>query len=200
MSNLLPTGTTSGGSGIIPVTDTQFPGESVTSFELGAKTTWADGNLLLNAALFHSKYTDYQLNLFSGISWVVDSVPQLTTQGVNLDMLWKTQVPGLSLQGAIVYTDAKYGDQPLADPILVDLPGSTASYAPKWAASAGISYQWDISSTLFGRANLAGRYSSDYNASGLPGPGYEQSAYTLLDGPPDAGCERQALSTWSCGD
>ena len=84
-------GTTSGGSGIIPVTDTQFPGESVTSFELGAKTTWADGNLLLNAALFHSKYTDYQLNLFSGISWVVDSVPQLTTQGVNLDRLWKTQ-------------------------------------------------------------------------------------------------------------
>ena len=64
----------------------------------------------------------------------------------------------------------------------MDLPGSTASYAPKWAASAGISYQWDISSTLFGRANLAGRYSSDYNASGLPGPGYEQSAYTLLDG------------------
>ena len=174
-------GTTSGGSGIHPVTDTQFPGESVTSVELGAKTTWADGNLLLNAALFHSKYTNYQLNLFSGISWVVDSIPQLTTQGVDMDLLWKTQLPGLTLQGAATYTKARFGNQAVADPVLVGLPGTVASYAPKLAVSGGFAYQWDLTDVLFGRANLGLRYSSEYNASGVPGPQYFQKAYTLVD-------------------
>ena len=49
-------GTTSGGTGILPVTDTSFPGEFVDSYELGAKTTWLDGNLLLNGALFWQDY------------------------------------------------------------------------------------------------------------------------------------------------
>ncbi len=175
-------GTTSGGSGILPVTDTEFAGESVTSYELGAKTTWADGTVLLNGALFHAKYSNYQLNTFSGISWVVDSIPRLTTQGASLDAIWNTQVTGLSLQGSVVYTDAKYGDEPLADPVLADLPGSVASYAPKWAASAGVAYQWNISDSMFGRANLGARYVSDYNASGLPGPEFIQPSFTLLDG------------------
>lgn len=174
-------GTTGGGSGIFPVTDTSFPGEFVNSFELGAKTTWADGNLLLNAALFHSKFTDYQLNTFSGISWVVDSIPELTTKGVDVDLLWQTPLSGLTLQGAATYTKAKYGDQLLPDPVLVDLPGSTASFAPKWAASGGLAYQWNFSSTMMGRFNINARYSSDYGASGLPGAQFVQKAYTLVD-------------------
>src|SRR3546814_15151254 len=39
-------GLSSGGTGILPVNDTSFGGEFVDSYELGAKTTWADGSLL----------------------------------------------------------------------------------------------------------------------------------------------------------
>ncbi len=49
-------GLSSAAQGIIPVNDTSFPGEFVDSYELGAKTTWAGGNLLLNATLFHQTY------------------------------------------------------------------------------------------------------------------------------------------------
>lgn len=131
-------GTTSGGSGIIPLTNTFFPGEFVNSYELGAKTTWADGNLLINGALFHSKFTNYQFNTFSGIGFVVDSIPRLTTQGLDTDLNWQTPITGLSLQGAATYTKARYGTQLLADPVLVDLPGSVGSFAPKWAGTAGL--------------------------------------------------------------
>ncbi|MBL2103939.1 TonB-dependent receptor, partial [Klebsiella pneumoniae] len=64
------TGLSSGGAGILPVADTSFPGEFVDSYELGAKTTWADGNLLINATLFHQTYEDFQLNSFLGTSFV----------------------------------------------------------------------------------------------------------------------------------
>jgi iron complex outermembrane receptor protein len=174
-------GETNGGSGVIPVTNTVFPGEAVNSYELGTKTTWADGNLLLNAALFHSRYTNYQLNTFSGISWVVDSIPELTTQGMDADFLWQTQITGLSVQGSATYTKARFGNQLLADPTLVDIPGSVAGYAPTWAGSAGVSYQWNFNSKLIGRFNINAKYSGDYLASGLPEIGMTQKAYTLLN-------------------
>src|SRR3546814_13409507 len=44
-------GLSSGDTGILPVNDTSFGGEFVDSYELGAKTTWADGSLLLKATL-----------------------------------------------------------------------------------------------------------------------------------------------------
>src|SRR5690606_23460430 len=68
-------GLSSGTQGITPVDDTSFPGEFVDSYELGAKTTWADGNLLFNVALFHQTYEDFQLNSFLGTSFVVRSIP-----------------------------------------------------------------------------------------------------------------------------
>lgn len=175
------TGQANGGSGIIPVTNTEFPGEFVNSYELGAKTTWADGNLLLNGSLFHSRFTNYQLNLFSGISWNVDSIPELTTQGADINLLWQTSIPGLMLQAATTYTKARYGNQVLADATLAGLPGSAASFAPKWSDTAGIAYQWNFSDSLLGRFNINAKYNSSYNASGLPGLQYTQPGYTLLD-------------------
>ncbi|HSM11772.1 MAG TPA: TonB-dependent receptor, partial [Lysobacter sp.] len=76
-------GLSSAGQGIIPVNDTSFDGEFVDSYELGAKTTWADGNLLLNGTLFHQTYSDFQLNSFLGTSFVVRSIPEAVSQGVD---------------------------------------------------------------------------------------------------------------------
>ena len=81
-------GLSSGTAGFMPVDDTSFPGEFVDSYELGAKTTWLDGNLLLNGTLFYQEYTDFQLNSFLGTSYVVRSIPEVTSEGVELDVLW----------------------------------------------------------------------------------------------------------------
>jgi iron complex outermembrane recepter protein len=174
-------GLSSGGSGITPVNDTSFPGEFVDAYELGTKTTWADGNLLLNAALFHEKFTDFQLNSFLGTSYVVRSIPQLTTKGVDADVLWQTPITGLKLQGGVTYTDARYGDDPLPDADLVLLPGARSSFSPLWQGSAALTYEWDFGSSLAGRFNLSSRYTSSYNTGSNLNPLKDQDAYTLVN-------------------
>ncbi|HEY8586163.1 MAG TPA: TonB-dependent receptor [Rhodanobacter sp.] len=174
-------GFSDGPQGIVPVTDTSFPGEFVNSYELGAKTSWRDGNLLLNTALFHSKYTDFQLNSFLGTSFVVRSVPELITKGLDADVLWQTQVPGLSLQAGATYTDAKYGNDLLPDPELSLVPGNTAGFAPKWALTGGVTYQWNFNDYLMGRFNVGAKHMTEYNTGSDLDLAKLQPAYTLLN-------------------
>ncbi|MEO8366605.1 MAG: TonB-dependent receptor [Pseudoxanthomonas sp.] len=173
-------GFSSGGSGIFPVDDTSFPGEFVDSYELGAKTTWMDGNLLLNASLFHQQYSDFQLNSFLGTSYVVRSIPELRSQGVDAEVLWQPR-KGLMLQAGATYTDAHYGDDLLPDADLHLLPGNRAAFAPKWSGSAGLTYEWDFTSALSGRFNIGAKYSSSYNTGSDLDPQKQQQAYTLVN-------------------
>ena len=174
-------GLSSGTAGITPVNDTSFPGEFVDSYELGTKTTWAGGNLLLNATLFHQKYTDFQLNSFLGTSFVVRSIPEVVSQGIDTEILWQTGLKGLMLQGGVMYADTKYGDDPLPDADLSKLPGARASFAPLWSASASVTYQWDFASELIGRFNIGAKYSSDYNTGSDLDPEKGQEAYTVVN-------------------
>jgi iron complex outermembrane recepter protein len=175
------TGLSSGTAGIIPVTDTSFPGEFVNSFELGSKTTWQDGNLLLNGALFHSSYTGFQLNSFLGTSYVVRSIPHLRTEGFDADLLWQTKITGLSVQSSATYTHAKYGHDLLPDAELALLPGNTASFAPKWQATTSIAYQWNFAHNLLGRLSVGAKYTTEYNTGSDLAPEKEQPSYTLVD-------------------
>lgn len=173
-------GLSSGTQGIVPVNDTSFPGEFVDSYELGVKTTWADGDLLLNGAVFYQKYDDFQLNSFLGTSFVVRSIPKVTSQGVEAEILWKAS-KGLMLQGGLTYADSQYGDAPLPDADLFLLPGSTVSFAPKWSATGSVTYSWDFSDKLEGRFNIGAKYMSKYNTGSDLDPQKEQDAYTLLN-------------------
>src|SRR3546814_9188603 len=90
-------------------------------------------------------------------------MPELKTQGVDMDLLWQTRLDGLSLQAGATYTDAKYGDDALPDTALALLPGSTASFAPKWALTGGVTYQWDFNASLMGRLHIGAKHSTAYN-------------------------------------
>ncbi len=181
-------GRSSDGQGIVPVNDTSFPGEFVDSFELGAKTTWADGNLLLNATLFHQKYEDFQLNSFLGTSFVVRSIPEVTSQGIDTEIMWQpASMRGLMLQGGLMYADTKYGDNiPGGDFLaptgqLYKLPGAQMSFAPKWSGSAAVTYEWDWGSALMGRFNIGGKYMSEYNTGSDLDTEKMQDAYTIFN-------------------
>ncbi len=171
-------GLSSGTAGILPVNDTSFPAEFVDSFELGVKTTWMGGNLLFNAALFHQTYDDFQLNSFLGTSFVVRSIPEVVSRGLDTEVMY--QNGGLSLQGGLTYADTKYGNDPLPDPDLALLPGNRASFAPKWSATAAVGYDWDIGN-LAARFHLGAKYMSDYNTGSDLDPPKEQDAYTVAN-------------------
>ncbi|MCY7353644.1 MAG: TonB-dependent receptor [Lysobacter sp.] len=183
-------GLSSGGPGIVPVLDTSFPGEFVDSFELGAKTTWMGGNLLLNATLFHQTYEDFQLNSFLGTSFVVRSIPEVISKGIDTEILWQP-VTGLMLQGGVTYADTRYGDErptpeflatPASSPgALYKLPGSQISFAPYWSSSASMTYEWDFANDLMARFHLGAKYMSDYNTGSDLDPEKMQDAYTVVN-------------------
>ncbi len=189
------TGLSSGGAGITPVNDTSFPGEFVDSWELGAKTTWAGGNLLLNAALFHQTYNDFQLNSFLGTSFVVRSIPEVVSKGLDAELLWQA-TPGLMLQAGAMYADTKYGDSiPGCDFVgpggltaqcpaigaLYKLPGAQMSFAPKFSGSLSATYEWDIGANLEGRFNIGAKYMSSYNTGSDLDAEKAQDAYTVAN-------------------
>ena len=183
-------------NGIQPVLDTSFGGEFVDSYELGAKTTWLDGNLLLNATLFHQKYEDFQLNSFLGTSFVVRSIPEVTSQGLDAELMWQPKsIRGLMLQSGLMYADTKYGDNiPGCDFVgpgqtsaacpsvgaLYKLQGAQMSFAPKWSGSAAITYEWDIGN-LMARFNIGAKYVSKYNTGSDLDPEKMQDAYTVAN-------------------
>ncbi|MGH8085585.1 MAG: TonB-dependent receptor [Lysobacter sp.] len=192
-------GLSSGTAGIAPVDDTSFPGEFVDSYELGARTTWADGNLLLNATLFHQTYTDFQLNSFLGTSFVVRAIPEVVSQGIDAEAIWQTGFDGLLLQGGVMYADTQYGDDPLPDADLFLLPGNHASFAPLWSATGSLTYEQDIGSNLMGRFNIGAKYTSDFNTGSDLDPQKAQDAYTVANARIGIGARDQGwmLELWA---
>ena len=172
-------GLSSGTNGIVPVNDTSFPAEFVDSYELGAKTTWMGGNLLLNAALFHQSYSDFQLNSFLGTSFVVRSIPEVTSQGVDAEVLF--QHGGLFLQGGATYADTQYGDDPLPDADLILLPGSTASFASKWSLTAALGYEFEVGDNMVAKLHVGAKHMTEYNTGSDLDPQKLQPAYTTVN-------------------
>lgn len=192
-------GLSSGVQGILPVDDTAFPGEFVDSYELGAKTSWLGGNLLLNAALFYQDFSDFQLNNFLGTSFVVRAIPSVVSRGIDAELLWQGAMPGLMVQGGLSYTDTAYGDDPLPDADLALLPGSRLSFAPRWSANLSVSYEHALGNRMTGRFNVGAKYVSEYNAGSDLDPQKAQPGYAVLNARLGIGADdkRWMLEAWA---
>ena len=193
-------------TGITPNASLYFPSEVVDSYEAGMKLTLLDRTLLFNATYFDQTFTDFQLNTFLGTSYVVESIPELTSRGVDADFLWFTPVEGLSFSGGVTYTETKYGVFTAADlanpgnfPQLSLLPGATASFAPEWSGSAAINFDRSLGNGMRGGFSLAAKYMSDYNTGSDLLPFKEQEAFTTVNGRITIGTEdeRWTVDLWA---
>ncbi|NJR20276.1 MAG: TonB-dependent receptor, partial [Hyphomonadaceae bacterium] len=150
-------------------------------------------------ALFHQTFTDFQLNTFTGISFVVTSVPEVVSQGAELDFFYRTPIDGLTISGGAAYTFAEYtknlgsAAQPNTflgrNPNLYFLPGSQLTSAPVWTFGSAINYERSV----FNDAGLLKTYldfrrSSEYLTGSNVDPRKLQSPIVLVNA-------RIALST-----
>ncbi len=197
-SNGLP----SGGTGVTPIYDTSFPAEFVDSYELGLKNTLFNRTVLFNISGFYQKFTDFQLNTFLGTSFVVRSIPEVKSKGVDADFLWFTPVRGLTVQSGFTYALTKYGNQPIPnDPgnALALLPGSRMSLAPKYSASGSLTYETPVGDNMKARFNIGAKYSSSYNTGSDLFPPKVQKSYTVVNGRVGLGSadERWTMELWA---
>ena len=186
--------------------NTHFGREVVDSYEVGAKTKLFDRSLLLNAAVFYQEFKNFQLNTFLGTAFVVETLPEVRSQGVDVDFIYLPPIEGLTLQGGVTYAETEiqpFTAADLSNPTrftgLRRLPGSRLSFAPLWSASLAGTYQREISETLKLRANLSGKYTSRYNTGSDLHPAKEQDAMVLVNGRIGVGDkdDRWAVELWA---
>ncbi len=167
-----------------PVLDTSFPAEFVDSYELGAKSTLLDRSLYLNATAFYQKFTDYQLNAFNGFFFSVFPVPEVTSKGVDFDVLYRPS-QRLTVQGGLTIADTRYPKSTASllglTPSTARLPGQRLNLAPLYSGSASVTYEHPVGEGLLVRANASVKYNSDYNAGSDLHPLKEQDAYAVLN-------------------
>ncbi len=169
--------------------DTSFAAEFVDAFELGLKTNFDSGRLLVNLAVFYQDFENFQLNTFTGVSFIVTSVPEVISQGVELEAFWRTPVPGLTTNLAVQYTDAHYGEigsltQPgsflALNPGLFLLKDAQITHSPDWTVTGGFDYGFPLFSSLAGFIHMDARWQSSMNTGSNLDPRKLQDAFAVV--------------------
>jgi outer membrane receptor protein involved in Fe transport len=176
---------------LAPILDTEFPRETVNSFEIGVKSELAQNTVRLNADVFDQQYHDFQLNTFTGIVFVVSSLPDVSSKGAELRLDWLTPLSGLSVSGGVVYADTEitnFGDALYL--FATNRLNNRLSFSPLWSGVLSAAYQVPLSSSLALRMSANEKYSSSYNTGSDLDPIKLQGSYGILDarigvGPPD---------------
>jgi outer membrane receptor protein involved in Fe transport len=173
---------TAGLTGVTPDFDTSFPRESVESYELGLKSELANRTVRLNASVFDQQYTNFQLNTYTGLQFVVSTIRHLESKGVEVSTDWVTPLSGLSLSGGVVYAFTnitEFGDS--LDLFALDRLNNRLSFAPLWSGVASATYTVALTGSLQFHANINEKYNSSYNTGSDLDPLKLQGAYGLLN-------------------
>ncbi|HEX2492587.1 MAG TPA: TonB-dependent receptor [Steroidobacter sp.] len=194
--------TSLGGPFYAPNLDTSFDRELVNSYELGIKTQWAENSVLVNASVFYQDYDDFQLNTFDGVQFVVTSVEKVTSQGVDLDVLWYTPLEQLSFQGGVTYADTEIDDPvALANPAIFaqNREDDRLSFAPEWSATLSSTFEQPIGAKYVWRTNVGVKYTSEYNTGSNLAPQKMQDALTLVNARTGFGADDESwmIEAWA---
>jgi iron complex outermembrane recepter protein len=167
---------------LTPNLDTEFPRETVQSYEIGIKSMLANRTVRLNASAFDQKYTNFQLNTFTGIQFVVSSIRKLESKGAEFDVSWASPLSGLNLSGGVTYAFTnieEFGDSAVL--FAADRLNDRLSFAPLWSGVASASYTVPLSASLQFRGSVTEKYNSSYNTGSDLDPRKLQGAYGLLN-------------------
>ncbi len=158
--------------------DSGFAPEIIDAYEVGFKSQLFGNVLQLNANAFYQEVEDFQLNTFTGISFVVNSIESVTSYGLEVDFAYATPIDGLDITGGYAYVNAEYGDEASTAP---NLRGKQISLSPENFLTAQIIYERPLWGDIWGLASLDARYVSDYNTGSDLDPEKLQEAFTLLN-------------------
>lgn len=148
--------------------------ESVLAYELGIKSSMADGRVQFNGAVFYSDYEDKQVRgkLLDPIFGALDklfNVPESDIFGAEIEVA-ASPVDGLTLSAAVTYLDSeiKRHSGSNAYGIIDDFSGDSIPFTPELTYSLNADYRMTLSSggELFMGATYAGQSESDAVLSG----------------------------------
>lgn len=166
-------GTNSTGFGNAIIIPEEFEPDSVDNFELGAKTTWLDGRLVLNAAVYRIDWSNIQTQEqepVQGFSFI-GNAGEARVDGVEVE-LFAQATPDLYFAIAGGYQDARLTeDQPVLE---VETPvgrdGDPIPSVPEFTGSISGQYDFPVAGSWNGyiRADWAytGESATQFNQNG----------------------------------
>jgi iron complex outermembrane receptor protein len=169
-----------------PSSSKPFGDEKLDSLEVGAKMILDSGRLELNTAVFHNKYKNVQLSVFTsytqangqpGFFGDFTNAGKATVQGAEVEFLWMP-TPAWRISGNLATLDAKYDEYFDRGVNVADQKKFTNT--PKYQAGLNIEHNAKLAvGTLRSRLSLSHR-SKVYPTTDLAET-LAQDAYTLVN-------------------
>ncbi len=164
------------GQAIAPSVDQWiFLPETVDSYELGGKFSLDAWRGLLDVSLFREEFVGYQLTAFTGFAFEALNVPEVTSQGVEIEGRGAVS-ESLEIFGGLTYADVRFGDGPEHS----FRAGRQLTHAPKVTTVAGVTTRFPLG-PLAGAFNIDARYTSEHNTGANLDPLKHQDAYTVVN-------------------
>ncbi|HEU4688710.1 MAG TPA: TonB-dependent receptor, partial [Vicinamibacterales bacterium] len=156
--------------------------EHVTAFEVGEKSEWLDGRLMLNAAAFLYDYDDLQVSnpiIVDGVPiFGVDNAAEARIHGLDAETSYAL-TEQWALSGGVVwlpereFVEYDQGNQSLS--------GNKLVRAPEWSARAAVDYERAVGELGRLSARLEYSYRSSYYYTAENLPEYSQDSFGLLN-------------------
>lgn len=172
----------------------RFESEESDGFEIGLRSQFMDRSVTFNATLYRYVYENQQVQLFDpGVfAFRTFNAGEVTTQGLEIDFAWLTEVPGLSISGSWALLDAEItgdffpsGIEGVGD----NLRGRDAGFSPDLSGNIALNWETSLADGIRLRISPNIAYKDDY----FVGAGFEfdpvtnptgalvQDAYTTVD-------------------
>ena len=152
-----------------------FEPETITAYELGAKTAWADGRFIANLTWFDQQYENKQEGFFTpaGPYFSIFNASEATMQGAEVELSWAVteQFSALATYSSL---DTVYDH--FVIPLGADFTGNRLQTAPESKASIILDYAGQLGN---GNMLLAG---FSYSSQGDYFTGASNIADFLIDG------------------
>jgi iron complex outermembrane recepter protein len=152
----------------VPRSAEPFNDESVDSYEVGGKMSFLDQRLFLNAALFHNKYKDIQLSVFTAYDSNGDGTEDAffgdfnnagagTVNGAEFEYQWLAS-PHWTISGNLAWLDAQYDQYMFKNINIADRQEFTN--APDFSGALNLEYRTDLAHG----GNLSARVGYSYQS------------------------------------
>ena len=161
------------------VTDTQtYDPEYADSIELGLKMDYLNGRARTNVTLFHTEFTDLQINFFDGFNFRTENTGEATSKGVEFENNFQLS-NDWRLDFAVTWLDAEFGN--IEAPELSYLVNRDTPRAPRWAGVLALNWERPVfaNKVIFARG-LASYTGSHYVGADVAGE-EKVDAYTITD-------------------
>ncbi len=157
-----------------------YDSEEAEGGEIGFKGDFLDGSMRLNGTAFFYEYSDLQVQLFNStsIQFSTFNASSMETSGVEFDMLWQTEIEGLSVRGAIAFTNTEYTDT-FINAQGEDLDGEDLRNNADVTGYIGATYDFAVSDNWRMSMSADFRYSDDYAITDTLNPYTDD--FTLVD-------------------